>query len=110
VYQEKNQELAKTAPTGWNTAVWVCTRTALVLFLVGLFCTMIFIVVNVSRNHTEHDAKKSDAPAITNIRNFYMSNEGQSVEKVVKPQGVEKGRPPMKFVPPPPPPPPCPSK
>jgi hypothetical protein len=111
MYTQKDPNLAKTAPAGWNKAVWVCTRIALILFLVGLVCTMIFIVVNVSRDHADHDTKKSDAPAITNIRNFYMSDQGQSVEKVVKPQGAEKGRQPMKLVPPPPPPPaPCPSK
>ena len=115
IYTEKNPDIAKTEPNGWNTAVWVCTRTALILFLVGLICTMIFIVVNVGTDHTQDDVKKTESRAVTNIRNFYMSGEGQGVEKVVKPQGqgVEKGRQPMKIVPPPKPPVnpvPCPSK
>jgi hypothetical protein len=102
MYSEKNRELENTASTRWNTAVHASVGVAFVLFLVGLFCTMIFIAVNVGKNSAEH-VGTAPAPTITNIRSCDMSNDGQSVEKVVKPQsqGVEKGRLPMKVAVPP---------
>jgi hypothetical protein len=113
IWTKKKPELAKSAPSAWNKAVTVCTRTALTLFLVGLACTVIFVVVNVSRLHAENAAKTSDAATVTDVGNLYMSDTGKMPEKAVTPQHLEKGRQPMKLVPPPKatvPPAPCPTK
>jgi hypothetical protein len=93
----KDRELEKSQTSGWSTAVRVCTRVALTLFLVGLALTMIFVVKNVGGYQTE-SAKTADTPTVSNVRNFYMSD---SVEKVVVPHGLEKGRQPAKLAPPP---------
>jgi hypothetical protein len=97
MWTTKNRELEKRKPSAWNTAVWVCARTALTLFLVGLACTVIFLVKNVSGSRTEAAAKTTNGATVTDVRNFYMGDG----EKVVKVQGLEKGRQPMKLVPPP---------
>jgi hypothetical protein len=111
MYEEKKGELANAVPTAWNKSVWFCTRIALVFFLTGLLCTMIFVVVNVQEYHGELPAKTVDALSITNMRYCDMTTKGQQIEKVVKPQdGVQKGRQPMGIVPPPKPPAPAPGK
>jgi len=105
MYETKNRDLGKKESSGWKTAVSFCAHSALVLFLLGLFCTIIFVVVNVGKYRGDREGQRRDVPAVTNIRNLYMGNEGQFVEKVVKPQqSLEKGRQPMKLVPPPKPP------
>jgi hypothetical protein len=101
VWTTKNHELAKREPSRSNKAVKACTRIALTLFLVGLACTIIFVVVNVSRLHAEDAQKMPDSATVTDVRNFYMSQPEKP---------LEKGRSPMKVVPPPPKPTPCPPK
>jgi hypothetical protein len=87
---------------GWwyRIAVWICTRLALTLFLLGLVLTVVFVIKNVSSSHTENVAKTSDT-ATVNARNFYMSDTGKAVEKVVAPRDLGKGRQPSKLAPPP---------
>lgn len=101
IYRTKNHELEKNQSSGWNTAVVACTYTAQFLFVVGLACTIIFVITNVSGFHSERTAKGPDAATVTNVRNLYMSGEGTTVEKTARPQGVEKGRQPMTLAPPP---------
>jgi heme exporter protein D len=96
----KNRELEHKQTSLWNRAVVVCTDTALVLFLVGLVCTMLFVVKNVSSSRARNSEMSPAAPSVTNVRNFYMSDTGE-VRKVVVPQDLTKGRQPAKLVPPP---------
>jgi hypothetical protein len=100
MYRTKNYELEKNQTSGWNTAVWMSTRLALALFLLGLVLTMVFVIKNVGNSHSENVAKTSDA-ATVNVRNFYMTDTGKTVEKVVAPQDLGKGRQPSKLAPPP---------
>jgi hypothetical protein len=100
MYKTKNRELEKNQTSGWSIAVWICTRLALTLFLLGLVLTVVFVIKNVSSSHTENVAKTSDT-ATVNVRNFYMSDTGKAVEKVVAPRDLGKGRQPSKLAPPP---------
>lgn len=96
----KNPELAKNQGSGWSRAVVVCRHTALILFLAGLACTVVFVIKNVSSFHAAGTANTPDA-AITNIGTTYMSGEENRIEKVAKPEELQRGREPMKLTPPP---------
>jgi hypothetical protein len=100
MYKTKNRELEKNQTSGWSISVWICTRLALTLFLLGLVLTVVFVIKNVSNSHTENVAKTSDTATVT-VRNVYMSDTGKAVEKVVAPRDLGKGRQPSKLAPPP---------
>ena len=108
----QNPELQVLQDSGWNTAVSACNFTALVLFILGLACTMMFIVKNVTGSRTEKDSQ-SYTPTVTQVTNCRMNDgSGKNVEKAATPKSLEKGRQPAKIVPPPkaPAPPPSPAK
>jgi len=68
-------------------------------FLLGLLCTMLFAGINVTYFHTA-DSTKQETPkasASIDVRNYYMTEP--KVEKVVVPQGLQRGREPMKTIP-----------
>ena len=92
--KKKNPELARDQGSGWSTAVVVCRHAALILFLAGLACTVVFVIKNASSFHAAGTAK-------TNIGTIYMSGEENKVERVVKPGELQRGRESMKVTPPP---------
>lgn len=101
IFTTKNHNLAKNESSSWSKAVTVCSRVALILFLGGLACTIMFVVRNVTDFQRKNEVTLPAAASVKNVRNYYMSGDGKTVEKVVQPQGIEKGRQPMKIVPPP---------
>ena len=110
----QNPELQVLQDSGWNKAVSACNSTALVLFVLGLACSMIFIVRNMSGSPTEKDSQ-AYTPTVIQVTTYRMSEgDSKNVEKAITPKGLEKGRQPAKMVPPPKPPvappQPCPTK
>jgi len=98
---EGNEEFFNKKTHHW-TLLKFCTWGAIAFFLVGLLCTMLFVIENVSSFHAGDKARTPEAPAtITDVRNFYMKEEtsGKPIEKAVH-QGdhLKKGREPIPMV------------
>jgi len=84
------------------TLLKYCTWGAIAFFLVGLLCTMLFVMKNVSSFHADDKARTPEAAAtITDVRNFYMKEEGtggKPIEKAVQADHLKKGREPIPMV------------